>query len=355
MQRILIVLRLFLGALFIFSALIKANDPLGLSYKIEEFMQSMHLSWLSFANLGMAIFIICVEGILGLAIFLGLWSKLFLVAGLYLNLGFLALTGYAFFFAKIKACGCFGDCIPIDAKSSFYKDIVLCVINLFLVFHIHKIRPLLSIHKGLRIVNIFGILVLSLCLFTYYRLPIIDCLAFKIGTNISQSLTKLSNQNDLEVYFNYRKNGQIVTFKSTEFPNDFDDSYSFVSRTEKQIQTSHNQLWSIKDFKLFNDLDQEYTYSVLGQKACSLLFIRNFNSQYSAAALNKQLTQVNNLFPNQIIYVIVRRDINHLKQILKNTNVRALYCDNTLMKTIARSKITLYNLEHGVIIYKTAL
>lgn len=355
MRTFILVLRLFLGLLFIFSALIKANDPLGLSYKIEEFLQAMHLSWLGFMDLSIALIIICIEAILGLAVFLGLWPRVFLRVTLYLNLGFLLLTTYAFFFAEIRACGCFGDCIPIDAQTSFYKDILLTLINLFLIFKAHKIRPWIRIHWGFRLLNIFGFAVLFICLFCYYRLPFMDCLAFKVGTNIGESLKKLASQDDVEVYFNYRKDGKIVSFKSTDFPSDFDDSYSFISREERQIQGVYSPLWSIKDFKLFNDLDQDYTTSVLHQDSCLLLFIRDFNAQRSPSYIKQQLTKLQPKFPNHHLYVVVRKDLADLKKMLLGTSAQPLYCDNTLMKTIARSQFTLYRLTNGIITHKKAL
>lgn len=355
MRFFVLILRLFLGLLFIFSALIKANDPLGLSYKIEEFFQAMHAPFLSVSGLILAILIICIEAVLGLAVFLGLWQRVFLRATLYVNLGFLALTSYAFFFAKIRACGCFGDCIPIDAQSSFYKDILLCLVNILLIFQAHKLRPWLSIHNGFRVLNIWALLVFTLCLFTYYRLPFMDCLAFKVGTNLREAMQDLASQNEVEVYFNYRKNGEIISFKSSDFPSDFDDSYIFVSREERQIENASSHLWSVKDFKLFNDQDQDFTDTILSQEQCVLLFIRNFDKTKSAEYIWQQVTKLQQSFPEQNLYVVVRRDLQALKQILTGSSAIPLYCDNTLMKTIARARFSFYSFKHGVIIAKKAL
>lgn len=354
MRILILILRLFLGTLFIFSALVKANDPLGLSYKIEEFLQALHLSWLSFADLTLAIVIICLEAMLGCAVLLGIWPRAFLRLTLYVNLGFLALTAYAFFSNKIQSCGCFGDCIPLTSQNSFYKDILLSSINIFLLFQAHRLRPWLSIHRGFQVLNLCGILVLCLCLIVYYRLPFVDCMAFKIGTDVAQEIRDLSSQSDVEVYFNYQKNGKIISFKSSDFPSDFDDSYIFVSREEKQIESSNKQLWSVKDFKLFNDQEQDYTDSVLSQKQCVLLFIRNFTQHSSAEVIRQQLAKLQQQFPTQALYVVVRQDLQALKPMLQGRAI-PLYCDNTLMKTIARAKLSVYCLQNGVIIAKHAL
>jgi uncharacterized membrane protein YphA (DoxX/SURF4 family) len=131
--------RILVGALFIFSGLVKANDPLGLGYKMQEFFEvwNMGLSKGSFFlnhtlinlfnflhehSLALAVFMIAFELIAGAALLFGWKMKLFGWLLLLIILFFTFLTGYAFLSGKFKNCGCFGDCLPITPKTSFLKD-----------------------------------------------------------------------------------------------------------------------------------------------------------------------------------------------------------------------------------------
>src|SRR5580700_7727481 len=137
------VSRIIVGVLFIFSGLIKANDPLGLSYKTEEFFDVWHFHLLDHFTLIFSVVMIVFEIVAGVAILLGWRMKLFSWLLLLLILFFTFLTGYAYLSGKVKECGCFGNCIPLTAGESFTKDIVLLGLILFLFINRSKIKPVL--------------------------------------------------------------------------------------------------------------------------------------------------------------------------------------------------------------------
>src|SRR4051794_9027008 len=140
MKKFLFVIRWIVGVLFIFSGLVKANDPLGLSYKMQEFFEIWNegLGKGSFAlnhlliglfdflhahSLALSVIMIAFEIIAGVALLLGWRMKLFSWLLLLLIVFFTFLTGYAFLSGKFKNCGCFGDCLPITPLTSFLKDV----------------------------------------------------------------------------------------------------------------------------------------------------------------------------------------------------------------------------------------
>src|SRR5580700_9200637 len=135
------VSRIIVGVLFIFSGLIKANDPLGLSYKTEEFFDVWHFHLLDHFTLIFSVVMIVFEIVAGVAILLGWRMKLFSWLLLLLMVFFSFLTGYAYLSGKVRECGCFGDCIPITAGESFAKDLLLLVLILFLVAVRGRISP----------------------------------------------------------------------------------------------------------------------------------------------------------------------------------------------------------------------
>src|SRR5882762_12008853 len=138
------IARVIVGVLFIFSGLVKANDPLGLSYKMQEFFEVWHFHWLDNYTLIFSIVMIVFEIVAGVAILLGWRMKLFSWLLLLLIIFFTFLTGYAYLSGKVRECGCFGDCIPLTAGQSFAKDLLLLALIVFLFVNRNKIKPFLS-------------------------------------------------------------------------------------------------------------------------------------------------------------------------------------------------------------------
>src|SRR5215471_7456868 len=141
MKLLINISRIFVGVLFIFSGLIKANDPLGLSYKMQEFFEVWNIHWLDNFTLAFSVIMIAFEIVAGVAVLLGWKMRLFSWLLLLLILFFTFLTGYAFLSDKIKECGCFGNCIPLTSGQSFAKDLILLVLIVFLFVNRGKIKP----------------------------------------------------------------------------------------------------------------------------------------------------------------------------------------------------------------------
>src|SRR5690606_33047041 len=146
---ILGIARFIVGVLFIFSGLVKANDPLGLSYKMQEFFEVWNLHFLNDYTLAFSVIMIGFEIITGVAVLLGWRMRLFSWLLLLLIVFFTFLTGYALFSGKIRECGCFGDCIPLQAYQSFIKDLVLLALILFIFPFRNKTRPVIRPRNAL--------------------------------------------------------------------------------------------------------------------------------------------------------------------------------------------------------------
>ncbi len=141
MKYFLTISRIIVGVLFIFSGLVKANDPLGLSYKMQEFFEIWGWGFLDDYTLAFSVAMNAFEIIAGVAILVGWQMRLFSWLLLLLIIFFTFLTGYAVFSGKIHECGCFGDCIPLTADQSFMKDLLLLVLIGVIFIYRNKIKP----------------------------------------------------------------------------------------------------------------------------------------------------------------------------------------------------------------------
>jgi uncharacterized membrane protein YphA (DoxX/SURF4 family) len=141
MKILVLISRLIVGSLFIVSGLVKANDPLGFSYKLGEYFSASVFDWPAFEPyaLTFAILLVIGEVVLGVALLIGGKMKLttWTLLGLTVMFGF--LTWYSWAFDAVKDCGCFGDALKgslgrsLTPLESFMKDMVLLVFVLVLL------------------------------------------------------------------------------------------------------------------------------------------------------------------------------------------------------------------------------
>jgi len=186
-MRILVgVSRIFVGIFFIISGFIKLNDPVGFSYKLSEYFGSdvLNLEFLQPIALGIAIFVVVLEIILGVLLILAFKVRSTLVLLLGMILFFTFLTFYSAYFNKVTDCGCFGDALKFTPWESFWKDVFLTVLILIITLGRKHLQPFFS--KFVNVVITF--LAFIACLWYGYHvlmhLPGIDYRAYKEGVNI---------------------------------------------------------------------------------------------------------------------------------------------------------------------------
>jgi uncharacterized membrane protein YphA (DoxX/SURF4 family) len=349
--------RIIVGVLFIFSGLIKANDPLGLSYKTEEFFDVWHFHLLDHYTLLFSIVMIIFEIVAGVAILLGWRMKLFSWLLLLLMIFFIFLTGYAFFSGKIHECGCFGNCIPLTAGESFIKDLVLLLLILFLFVNQRHIKPIFSSLVNVTLLLLVVVCSFSIQWFVLHQLPLIDCLGYKIGNNILDKMKPPPGaiQDSSVISFVYEKNGKQIEFNSGQFPADFDDSYKFIKRYDKLIRQGNAEP-EIKDFKLFTDAGTDTTLAVLEAKG-NKVFLLAKEMPESDPGWNKEFSVVFTLTQSKNIPVfLISSDEAGARSYIEKNGLRDkmifLKCDATAIKTAARVNPTMYLLKESNILNK---
>src|SRR6201996_8619731 len=164
--------RIAVGLLFIFSGLIKINDPLGFSYKLEEYFEVFHIGFLSSFALSLAIILCSLEIVLGFALLIGVRSVKVAWGLLLLIIFFAFLTFYSAYFKVVQTCGCFGDAIPLTPWQSFSKDLVLLLLIIVLFVNRRNIHPLFKPKTSDQLLLISAIVAFGLGLYTYNFLPV---------------------------------------------------------------------------------------------------------------------------------------------------------------------------------------
>ncbi|MGB3591876.1 MAG: BT_3928 family protein, partial [Nonlabens sp.] len=194
--------RWFVGILFIFSGLVKLNDPLGFSYKLDEYFSEavLGLEFLQPIALPLAIFLVIFEVLLGIALLLGYQKKLTIWSLLLMIVFFTFLTFYSAYFNKVTDCGCFGDAIPLTPWESFTKDVILLVMILVLFFNMQYWKPAFAKAKSSIIIAVATILCMGLAYYVLMHLPILDFRAYRVGTDIEKAMVQDPNIPDIYEY-----------------------------------------------------------------------------------------------------------------------------------------------------------
>ena len=398
MKQLSWISRMLVGALFIVSGLIKANDVLGFSYKLEEYFTVFGTPWMSDYALFLAAFVCVLEIILGVAVIYG--TRMVTVSWLLLLmiLFFTFLTFYSAYFDKVTDCGCFGDALKLTPWESFIKDIVLLVFVLIIFFERKNIRhgnltsDIINSAVALVLVALFSLFVIKWSFpiwftaamlfaivllkqaftsipntivlglsglmsvyFTYYclnHLPIKDFRAYAIGKNImdGMSIPEGAPQDSIVMVFQYKKGGELFEFSPAELPEDL-DQYEFVDRIDKVIKKGY--VPPILDFKIVDVSGIDFTEDILTRDGYTFMLV--------AYDLSKSNTDVQD-------------DINKFVQHCNSNNISFFgitstsaadtdkfrhehqsmfdyyFCDATVLKTIVRSNPGLVLMKKGTVV-----
>ncbi len=358
MKKALLITRYFVGILFIFSGLIKANDPLGLSYKMQEFFEVWNLTSLNDFSLILSIIMISFEIIAGVAVIIGWEFRLFSWLLFLLIVFFTFLTGYAVLSGKIRECGCFGDCIKLKADQSFMKDLILLVLSSFLLYHRRKVTSIFKTSISILFLSIVTIGSVWIQMYAMQHLPIVDCLPFKKGAVIQDQMKIPAGAipDSTVINFVYTYNNKQVEFDAEHFPADFNDSaYVFVKRYDKLVREG-NAKPAIKDFVILTESGIDSTEAILNtQGKLLILFIKKADEKSLDATSIYQIKRINVLTSQKSIpFIAVSSDADRLKSSFLKNNINIQVCkgDQVAIKTAARSNPTIYLLEKGKILNK---
>jgi uncharacterized membrane protein YphA (DoxX/SURF4 family) len=354
MKNLVTIVRILVGLLFIFSGLVKANDPLGLSFKMQEFFEIWDMSRFDSWTLLFSVLMNAFEIIAGFALLFGWRIRLFTWLLLLLILFFTFLTGYTYITGKPANCGCFGDCIPITPATSFLKDLVLLIMIGFLFWQQRYIQPLFSSRTNTILMLLVTIFSFGFQWYTLNYLPVVDCLPYKKGNNINEKMKMPANAipDSTVITFVYEKDGKTVEFTADKFPADFKTPpYIFKSRYDKVIRKGKNNEPPIKGFVLSGNTDIDSTQIILEHPSTILVFIENFSVPVSKWKDGLEKVYAVAKSKNIPVYVVTGNMLEARQQFAGTAfaDIPILKCDYTAIRTAARTSPCLYLLKAGTI------
>ena len=345
--------RLVVGVLFIISGLIKLNDPVGFSFKLEEYFSPavLNLSFLEPYALAISIFVVIVEVLLGILLLIGFKPKYTAWSLLAMIVFFTFLTFYSAYYNKVTDCGCFGDAIKLTPWESFTKDVVLLVLILILVKGLDYIKPLFSVKWNWAIMGVSTVLCIVFCNHVLNHLPSIDFRPYKIGSNIHDGMIVPEDAPKpiQEFSWKFKVDGAEKVFVTDGgYP---DVAGEFIGVETKVVQEGYEP--PIHDFTIEKD-GQDFTESMLQEPKLVMVIAYDLaRSEWDAFSEVKTFTD-NALRSGYKVIGMSASGDNESHAIIKeyDLNFDFYFTDMTTLKTIVRSNPALLVLEKGTILQK---
>ena len=358
MRFIYSILRYLVGSIFIFSGLIKINDPVGTQIKLEEYFGVFSTDFTSLFELLVpfalliSIVLCTLEIIIGIALLMNYKMKIVLKLLLSLIVFFTFLTFYSAYFNKVTDCGCFGDAIKLTPWESFYKDIILLVFSISIYF----LNKNLKNQVGLFYIKIFddkvfrnGIIIVStiICLIISFSainfLPFIDFRAYKVGNYIPDLMNP---SEELKYSYIMEKGGREYEFES--YPLDESFTFKKINLLNPEAQPK------ITDYSLWNETGDYTNESFLGNKL--FIIIHDVNKMgLKGKKLQDFISQLKILGSNINFWVepiiITSSDSKSYNDFREkyHIEIKNVYGDATVLKTIIRSNPGFFLLRNGTV------
>lgn len=345
--------RLILGLVFVFSGFVKLIDPLGFVYKIEDYFTAfgglfLHLDFLSlFAAIALPAF----EFLIGLNLVFMIQLRRTSVLALLFMCVMTPLTLYIAVFNPVSDCGCFGDALVITNWQTFFKNLVLITLALFLFFNTRKHKPLLMPKIEWLIIFIFSCTGIGLSLYSYNHLPLIDFMPYKTGVNIPEAMM-VPEGAPKDVYsttFIYKKNGVEKEFTLENYPKN-DSSWTFVDQKTKLISVGYKA--PIHDFSIvdanFNDITEEVIFY---PETTYLLIMYDLNKASVEGAQRAEALYQKYKNSTTKFYALTASGDDDVRNFCLKNKVTYPFCktDPITLKTIIRANPGLVKISNGVI------
>ena len=349
--------RFLLGVTFIFSGFVKAVDPLGSFYKIQDYVTAFGMAeWIpAFVLLLFGIILASLEFSIGIFLFLGIRRLIASLLAMVLMIVMTPLTFYLAIANPVSDCGCFGDAWVLTNWQTFGKNVVLLAAAV-IVFRRYKqiVRFITAKMEWLvSMYTLFFVFVLSF--YCLANLPILDFRPYKIGTDIKagMEIPEDAKPSVFETYFILERDGKQKEFTLDNYP---DSTWTFVEARTVLKEKGYEP--PIHDFSLVElSTGEDITDSVLAYNGYTFLLVAHRIEE----ADDGNIDLINEIYDYSVehgykFYALTSSSEEAIEEWCDQTGAEYPFgqMDDITLKTIIRSNPGLLLLKDGIILNKWA-
>lgn len=345
--------RTLLALTFLFSGLVKAVDPLGTTYKIEDYLKAFGGWFTDLLPLAepAAIALIAIEFILGMCLLLNVKTQWTSWISLAFYLIMTPLTLYIALRNPVSDCGCFGDALILTNWQTFYKNIILLALVIILLICKKEIRETWSNWMEYTWMGFAAVLVGGFMAYNLTHLPIWDFRPYKVGNYLPQLMEypEDAEPDQYEFSFVYAKDGVEQTFTLDNYPKG-DSTWTFVRQNSRLIKKGYEP--PIHDFQILTMDYDDITYDILESEDKVTLIIM-YDLKKSDL---KQMAKVGKLMrqcvdKGEMCYIVTGSGEDDIEA-SELPREMVCTCDPVTLKTIVRANPGVIELKNGTVINK---
>ena len=348
------ICRIVLAVVFILSGFVKAVDPLGTQYKIEDYLEALQLGGLlsPLATLGLSVLQAGLEFCLGIFLLFAIRRRLTSRLILAIMAVMTPLTLWLALANPISDCGCFGDAVVLTNWQTFWKNVLLLAAAIVVAAWPKEMFRFVSESNQWIVINYTALFALGISIWCLYDLPLFDFRPYHIGANIKEGMEIPDDAEKPEFVttFVMQKGGEQREFTIDDYP---DSTWTFVdSRT---VQTKEGYVPPIHDFLLTTTEGDDITEELLADSGYVMLLV----SPHLEKADDSRLDLINELYEyasdhGYPFYGLTASGEQAIQRWRDRTGAEYPFCqaDEITLKTIVRSNPGLVLLRQGTVVGK---
>lgn len=348
-----LIARFLLGFTFLFSGFVKAVDPLGTVYKIQDYLQAF--SWGFFEEYAglLAVALFSFEMLLGFSHLFGFRQRRTARLSTLFMLVMTALTLVVALTDPVKDCGCFGDALKLSNWQTFEKNVILLILSLILLLYKGDLYHTFGKRTSPAAFVLSLLVPLFIAWVNYRHLPFLDFRPYKVGNHLPSQMMVPEDapQDSFVLKFVMEKDGRRHIFDEDEYPSD--TAWHYVDRKELLVRKGYQA--PIQDFAIFHPEWGDITAQVLSDT--SYVFLLSMPHLEKADRRFMEDVQALQLYATQqqySLYILTASLLEEQTQWAYEYDLQVPFCqvDDIALKTMVRSNPGLVLLKDGVVYAK---
>lgn len=334
----LMIIRIALACVFLFSSFTKAVDPVNFGIKIDEYFISFGMSFMHPLSQFIAICAICCEFMLGCmmlirvkmkltSLFYLLFMSFFFLLTLWLAIAENLELHHGYNFGVVKDCGCFGQAVKLSNLQTFLKNVAIIIPTIILFTQRKKIPDVRLTDLGQwTAVAISFAIVLCFQLYCIHHLPVIDFTNWKKGSYIVKDFIEEPAQKDVMFIYKSKVDQSTVALTQDELmskDDNFYNSYDYVDRKDSVIKPLVRA--KIDGFNMLDDNGADHAYELINlnnDQNLYILFIHNLD-EVNPKGLDKAKILAADCEKKQVTFVaITNDDPKDIKEFVKANKIQ---------------------------------
>ena len=348
------VARTLLALVFLFSGFVKAIDPLGTAYKIQDYCTAFSWTFLYDYAKFLAFLLFSFELVAGLTLLLGLSRRKGIWAVTLFLTCMTALTCCIYMTDPIRDCGCFGDAVSLTNGQTFAKNIVLLALSLVVLTCRQPLYALFGSATSRWAFAVCLLVPVILGVYSLRHLPMIDFRPYRIGNKLQELMTvpQGAPTDSIVMEYLYEKEGRQQRFTAVDIPYQ-DTAWHYLRREARVVRKGY--VPPIHDFTILHPTYGDITQIILEYPSYTFLWISS-KLETANHRPGPELKKLENYVQQYgyLLFVLTASTDDMIDEWSYEYDLETPFCsvDETTLRTIVRSNPGLVLLKNGEVYNK---